>query len=61
MQNKNPFSLTGKFALITGGGIGIGFAIAQSYIKSGARIIITGRRKTILEKACKNLDTMLIL
>lgn len=38
--------LFGRTALITGGTSGIGHAIAISYIKVGANVIITGRDRT---------------
>jgi NAD(P)-dependent dehydrogenase (short-subunit alcohol dehydrogenase family) len=47
----NVFSLEGKLALITGGGSGIGFYIAQSMIQAGAKVIITGRREAVLQEA----------
>lgn len=37
------FALTGKLALVTGSVQGLGFAIAQAYAASGARVIINGR------------------
>lgn len=37
------FSLDGRLALITGSTQGLGFAIAQAYAASGARVIINGR------------------
>ena len=40
--------LTGKVALITGGGSGIGAAIARRFVAEGAKIVITGRRKEAL-------------
>lgn len=54
-MNKNPFSLIGKTALITGGGTGIGFGIARAIIDAGAKVVITGRRRKVLEEACKKL------
>ncbi|SFE64589.1 NAD(P)-dependent dehydrogenase, short-chain alcohol dehydrogenase family [Sulfitobacter brevis] len=42
--------LTGKHALITGGGTGIGLAIAQDLAAKGARVTITGRRQEVLDE-----------
>ena len=49
------FSLEGKLALITGGGTGLGFAIAKTFSRAGARVVITGRRETVLEEAVEKL------
>jgi NAD(P)-dependent dehydrogenase (short-subunit alcohol dehydrogenase family) len=43
--------LDGKVALITGGSKGIGFAIAETLIAQGARVMITGRTAADLESA----------
>ena len=40
----------GKTALITGGGTGIGEAMAYQYALKGTNIILTGRRIDALEK-----------
>ena len=37
------FNLNDQIALITGGGSGIGFGIAEQMILVGARVVITGR------------------
>lgn len=50
-----PFSLEGEIAFITGGGTGIGFGIARSFIDAGARVVIAGRREDVLQSACKEL------
>ena len=43
--------LEGKTALITGGGTGIGLAIAEKYVAEGAYVYITGRREEKLREA----------
>lgn len=47
--------LEGKVALITGGGTGLGTAIAQRYVAEGARVCITGRRPEPLDKTAATL------
>ena len=48
-------NLKGKVALITGGGTGLGTAIAQRFVKDGAKICISGRRREKLETVAKSL------
>ncbi len=45
------FRLDGKTALVTGGGTGIGLAIARCLASAGARVLIAGRRLDVLEAA----------
>lgn len=47
--------LMGKKAVITGGGSGIGFAIAKKYHEKGANILITGRNEEKMLKACAEI------
>ncbi|TLV00509.1 SDR family NAD(P)-dependent oxidoreductase [Dyadobacter luticola] len=51
MSFENTFSLNGKLALVTGGGSGIGFNIAQCLVWAGAEVVITGRRESVLQEA----------
>jgi 3-hydroxybutyrate dehydrogenase len=43
-------TLNGKHALVTGGGTGIGLAIARALADEGAAVTITGRRQDVLDK-----------
>lgn len=47
--------LRGKAALVTGGGTGIGLAVAQKFASEGAKVVITGRRREVLEEAARSL------
>jgi meso-butanediol dehydrogenase / (S,S)-butanediol dehydrogenase / diacetyl reductase len=48
--------LTGRVAVVTGGGSGIGAAIARRFTSEGARVVVTGRRREPLEYLAAELD-----
>lgn len=52
---NKAFDLTGRVAIVTGGGSGLGFAIAKCLASAGATIVITGRRENMLKNACKSI------
>jgi NAD(P)-dependent dehydrogenase (short-subunit alcohol dehydrogenase family) len=47
--------LEGKLALVTGGGRGIGAAIARTLANAGARVIVCGRNKADLDVIAKEI------
>jgi len=52
---NNAFELTGKTALITGGGSGLGLGIAKGMAAHGANVILTGRTEERLQRACEEI------
>ncbi len=46
----------GKIALVTGGGTGIGLAVARGLSAEGYGVVITGRRLAVLEKAAVEIS-----
>lgn len=50
----------GKVALVTGGNSGIGLATALAFAKEGARVVLTGRDQSTLDKAAAQLGENVI-
>jgi 3-oxoacyl-[acyl-carrier protein] reductase len=50
---KNPFSLEGKTAIVTGGGTGIGKSIAIEFARAGADVALCSRKLEHLEPVAK--------
>jgi NAD(P)-dependent dehydrogenase (short-subunit alcohol dehydrogenase family) len=53
--------VTGRHALITGGGTGIGAAIARALASAGASVSIAGRRRAPLEKVAAGLENAMVI
>jgi len=52
--------LKGKNVLVTGGGSGIGLAIAKKCLQEGAKVVITGRNSSKLAKAKADIDSLFL-
>lgn len=55
-MSYNPFTLEGKFILVTGASSGIGRATAIECSKMGAKVIITGRNEERLRETYSRLE-----
>lgn len=51
-----PGSLQGKTIIITGGGTGLGRSMGKYMLELGANLVITSRKKDVLEKAASELE-----
>ena len=49
--------LQNKVVLVTGGGSGIGLAIAEAFAKEDSKVIITGRTESTLREAAESIQT----
>lgn len=50
------FDLSGRVALVTGGGTGIGLMIARGLGAAGAKVYIAGRRREVLDEVVASWD-----
>lgn len=55
LRFTETFSLEGSLAVITGGGTGLGAAMAACMMQAGARVVITGRRLDVLQQLAARL------
>ncbi|MGZ9812282.1 glucose 1-dehydrogenase [Pseudoroseicyclus sp. H15] len=55
------FDLTGRRALVTGGGRGIGLALAKGLAAAGAEVVLNGRNEAALREAAEGLPGARVL
>jgi len=48
-------TFSGKSAVVTGGGTGIGYAIARELVSLGGAVVLAGRREPMLAEAAAAL------
>ena len=52
---KNLWDISGKVAVVVGGGGGIGGSIAKGFAFQGADVVITGRTMSTLEETAQKI------
>ncbi len=55
MDKKSFFDLTGKVAVVTGGGTGLGLGMARGLSRAGAFVVVAGRRQEVVDKAAAGI------
>ena len=55
-MSKGMFDLSGRVAVITGGASGLGLAISRALASCGATVVPCGRRRDVVDAACKSLE-----
>jgi NAD(P)-dependent dehydrogenase (short-subunit alcohol dehydrogenase family) len=54
-DRRNPFDLTGRVAVITGGSRGLGRAIAAAFSRAGAHVVVVSRKPEACEQTAEEL------
>ena len=51
------FDITGKIAVVTGGGTGLGEAAAKALAEAGASLVLCGRNREALERVASEVNS----
>jgi 3-oxoacyl-[acyl-carrier protein] reductase len=54
----SPFSLEGKIAIVTGGGVGIGRSISLEFARAGADVVVASRKLENLEPVVTEIEKL---
>ena len=58
VENSQTGEFAGKVAVVTGGGTGIGKSIAKALSDAGASVVVSGRRREVLEDVAAEIGGM---
>jgi len=53
---NNPFDISGKSSIITGGAMGIGFGIARRFVQAGANVLVADIDRKVVEATADSLQ-----
>jgi len=55
--HPDPFRLDGRVALVSGGATGLGYGMAEAIVHAGGKVVLLGRRESVLESAAGRLGS----